>query len=662
MKTTESQEYKTLDEAIYAAISHCGIDIVKDPSRLSAVLSDFAYSIPKEVRIFKKTFVNGFDDYSSYLSLAFESEPTAYLPTLKRFRHLLINEEGLSEGTANMLCYSIYSASCHYQSVKPLSLDEVFSDKPTPAKSKPAPKPKTAPAQKPSPKPSKPSVQKPKQTPATPSKPTPSAGRVSIPPVSVPPSSTSRRDTVRSLIGQGNGALASANWGKAKVCFEHALREDSTAAEAYLGLAMAEAACRNREEFRQAYTDPKSKLPDDLNVLYAQKYADPVLLLFFDELSRKTRERKASEKEDDSFDFDDFETFLKEMGVEPKRGHDHFLQKKYSYASKIVSCGVSHIVALTEEGTVLAAGDNDLGQCNVQNWTNIIAVTAGCYHTVGVKRDGTVVTCGRRHRNHMRLSNWTDIVAVAAGEYHTVGLKADGTCVVAGDNPYGQCDVSDWRDIIAIAANYRHTVGLRKDGTVLAVGQNDNGECNVSEWRDIVDVKAGLQTTVGLKSDGTVIVAGSEYHDCQSARKWKNIIAIAANQHTIGLQANGRVIAARDSWNKLCNTSSLGKAIAISDGYDFTVALAASGKLVAFGRNSKIESAVSGWKLFSNYDSMMANREKVRKDAISALNAEKAQLQSELPGLTGFFSGSRRRAAEARLAQIDRDLVRFSIL
>ena len=49
------------------------------------------------------------------------------------------------------------------------------------------------------------------------------------------------------------------------------------------------------------------------------------------------------------------------------------------------------------------------------------------------------------------VDGWTDIVAVSAGHSHTVGLKADGTVVATeyiGDYDYGQCDVDGWTDIL----------------------------------------------------------------------------------------------------------------------------------------------------------------------------------------------------------------------
>ena len=41
-----------------------------------------------------------------------------------------------------------------------------------------------------------------------------------------------------------------------------------------------------------------------------------------------------------------------------------------------VACGQFVTVGLKSDGTVVAAGDNTLGQCDVASWTNIIQVAA----------------------------------------------------------------------------------------------------------------------------------------------------------------------------------------------------------------------------------------------------------------------------------------------
>ena len=132
----------------------------------------------------------------------------------------------------------------------------------------------------------------------------------------------------------------------------------------------------------------------------------------------------------------------------------YILAKQKSSIFYTISAGGSHTVGLKTNGTVVATkytGDYYSGQCDVGDWTSIVAVSAGGSHTVGLKTDGTVVAIGSNFYGQCSVSNWTDIVAVSAGSDYTVGLKADGTVVATkytNDYDYhGQCDVGGWVDI-----------------------------------------------------------------------------------------------------------------------------------------------------------------------------------------------------------------------
>ena len=267
-----------------------------------------------------------------------------------------------------------------------------------------------------------------------------------------------------------------------------------------------------------------------------------------------------------------------------------------------VSAGYHHTVGLKSDGTVVAVGQNDNGQCKVSGWTDIVAVSAGGWHTVGLKSDGTVVAVGYNDDGRCKVSDWTDIVAVSARSVHTVGLKADGTVIATGSNKYNQCDVSGWTDIVAVSAGGYHTVGLKSDGTVVAVGDNGDGQCNVSGWTDIVAVSAGYKHTVGLKSDGTVVAVGyNDYGECDVSG-WTDIVAVSAGgDHTVGLKSDGTVIATEYTGNQKynygqCNVSGWTDIVAVSAGRYHTVGLKSDGTVVAVGYNGDGQCDVSGWR------------------------------------------------------------------
>lgn len=176
----------------------------------------------------------------------------------------------------------------------------------------------------------------------------------------------------------------------------------------------------------------------------------------------------------------------------------------------------TNTVGLRSDGTVVAAGSNEDGECDVSDWRDIIAVSTGNGCIFGLKANGTVIAIGNNLDEQCEVSNWTNIVAVSAGQWHTVGLRADGTVVATGQ----LFDVSGWKDIAAISAGGAFLAGLRPDGTVLVTVPQ---VLDVSAWTDIVAISAGRIHTVGLKSDGTVVAAGSNENNRSNFTGWKDI-------------------------------------------------------------------------------------------------------------------------------------------
>ena len=252
-----------------------------------------------------------------------------------------------------------------------------------------------------------------------------------------------------------------------------------------------------------------------------------------------------------------------------------------------ISAGDDHTVGLRSDGTVVAVGDNEDGQCDVSGWSDIVSISAGSEHTVGLRSGGTVVATGSNMFGECDVSGWSDIVSINAGSYRTVGVRSDGTVVATGSNRFSDCDVSGWSDIVAISAGAYHIVGLRSDGTVIAVGENSNGQCNVSEWKNIVAISASASFTVGLQSDGTVVATGSnEYGECD-VFDWCDIVAICAGaKHTVGLRSDGTVVAVGScvlgqdytDWRDM---------VMLDVGLSHSVGLKSDGTVLAAGWNGK---------------------------------------------------------------------------
>jgi alpha-tubulin suppressor-like RCC1 family protein len=261
-----------------------------------------------------------------------------------------------------------------------------------------------------------------------------------------------------------------------------------------------------------------------------------------------------------------------------------------------VGAGSKHTVGLKPDGTVVAAGWNDYGQCEVGGWTDITQVAAGMFNTVGLKSDGIVIAVGDNTFGQREVGGWTDITQVAAGIYHTVGLKSDGTVVAVGYNTYGQCEVGGWTDITQVAAGDWHTVGLKSDGTVVAVGYFYYGQCDVGGWTDITQVTAGSYHTVGLKSDGTVVAVGWNHGQCDVGG-WTDITQVAAGAyHTVGLKSDDTVVAV--GWNNYgqCDVGGWTDIAQVAAGDWHTVGPKSDGTVVAVGSNSNGQCDVDGWR------------------------------------------------------------------
>ena len=502
---------------------------------------------------------------------------------------------------------------------------------------------------------------------------------------------------VTALLDRGNMALEDEEWDKARELFDQVLNMDSRNADAYMGLAMSEEKCRDHEELHRAYIEPTSKCKSNKRLLRARQFGNEKLRTWFSIIDN---ERQIKEQELELVVVLNLIKNKQEKLEAAKRLKT--LRKKQKKASVMIAAGTDHIVGVRSDGTVVAVGSNNSGQCDVSGWTDIMAIAAGDSYTVGLKVDGTVVAAGSNNSGQCDVSGWRDIVSVAAGGSHTLGLKADGTVVAVGSNNYGQCDISGWKDIVAVATGDNHAVGLKADGTVIATQYTGNinyGQYNVSGWTDIVAVAAGWDYTVGLRSDGTVIAAG---YTCK-VNDWTDIGAIAAGiNHTVGLRSDGTVVAVGNNYSGKCAVSGWTDVVAVAAGDTHTVGLKGDGTVVAVGYNNDGRCEVSGWKLFENYETIeeerKASAEKAEaerkaaakkaeadrkaaaekaeaerkiaeierkaaqaklKESISSLEKEGAELKEELENLHGFFSGKRRKEINERLLKITSEIGRM---
>lgn len=295
------------------------------------------------------------------------------------------------------------------------------------------------------------------------------------------------------------------------------------------------------------------------------------------------------------------------------------------------------------------------------DWHDIDEIYNSNLFVLGRTKDGRVLHQGRTDHGIAAVNEWRDIIQISAHSGYALGLKADGTVVAAGDGSFGRTSVSDWKDIVMVAAGGSFAYGLKADGTVLATKYNSSmnpehgTEDQVEAWRDIIQISAGEGCVAGLAADGTVISAGSVGEGGTPINDWHNVTAVVAGNHVIfGICKDGSVVASGDNSN-IC--------MELDDSFNFKKSEFDKGRC-----------DVEDWRLFDEYENydqelfeiqeqFRRNREAKARAAIEekrkTLEKEKVSIQEEIPKIKGLFAAGKIKKAEARLAEIEDELVKL---
>lgn len=474
--------------------------------------------------------------------------------------------------------------------------------------------------------------------------------------------------TKESLLKRAEMCCAEKDWKKASELIEQVLNIDPECGEAYLLEVMAEEWLESKEKLHERCIDLARLLPDGTSMKRAQK--------FLPELFAQWKEEKER----------NYAAYLKKYEEAAQ------LCAHYAKADGLLVEGHPGLLGIRADGTVLVAADSSADEADaaaIRQWSEITAIACGTGYAVGLRADGTVVAVGENNSGQCNVENWKNITAIACGWHHTVGLRADGTVVAVGENDSGQCNVEKWRDITAIACGRHHTVGLRADGTVVAADY-DEDTCNaVKGWRDIIAIACHATDTVGLRADGTAVTRYGP-----KCKNWHDVAALVCNGR-YGLRKDGTIASSDDDEDDWCFGWS--DIIAVSGFSDDLSALRSDGTVIGDceesqkwtdivsiygGYNSMYgirkdgtvvatdDERISGWRLFNSIDTLEQERaeglarakaariarEKAeaerRAQKRAAILAEQDGLQAELSQLKGLFSGKRRREIEARLAEL----------
>lgn len=225
-----------------------------------------------------------------------------------------------------------------------------------------------------------------------------------------------------------------------------------------------------------------------------------------------------------------------------------------------LAAGDRHTLALKNDGTVWAWGNNDYGQLGdgttttrttavqVPSLFNITKIAAGNRHSLAVREDGAVFAWGDNSDNQARggfdlvvttprdISAFSErVVDVAAGNAHSLALTEDGHVYAWGSNQFGQLG-----DGTLESNRYVASPGLRG---VTAISAGDNHSIAVDTAGDVYVWGLNLYGQLGARNAED---CGYPYPCLPSPFFLPNLtgdIPVGGGSHTLLLHRNGEVMA-----------------------------------------------------------------------------------------------------------------------
>ncbi len=225
-----------------------------------------------------------------------------------------------------------------------------------------------------------------------------------------------------------------------------------------------------------------------------------------------------------------------------------------------IAAGSYHNLAIAQNGTLWAWGENNYGQLGDNTTTNRIiptqigtsadwsSIAGGLYHSLAIKTDGTLWTWGYNGNGELGDNTTTDKIiptqigvatnwySIVGGTFYSLAIKTDGTLWAWGANSSGQLgDNTTTSKIIptqigvatnwsSIAGGAFHSLAIKTNGTLWTWGYNGDGQLGDNTTTDkIIPTQIGAATnwsslaaggfhSLAIKTDGTLWAWGRNYY------------------------------------------------------------------------------------------------------------------------------------------------------
>jgi len=310
-----------------------------------------------------------------------------------------------------------------------------------------------------------------------------------------------------------------------------------------------------------------------------------------------------------------------------------------------IAAGSKHSLALKDDGTVWAWGDNTAGQlgdgarspqalpgrstpAQVSNLEGAVAIAAASAYSLAVTADGGVSRWGlmdyerwpEAHASAARVSGLTGVVSAATGTSYHLAVDGDGSLwewgfnldLIFGPLHMDPAPVTGLTEVEAAAAALGQNLALRRDGTVWewgpGWGRSGRTPTRVRGLTDVVAVAAGCSVWwqschgLALKRDGTVWAWGDnesgQLGDGTTTGRTtplpigglSQVVVIAARHftdaHDVAVKSDGTVwewpVAGQSTPAQVAGLSGI---VAVAEGGAHTLALRRDGTVWAWGSN-----------------------------------------------------------------------------